>query len=393
MAEKEPSNIAQQKSDVESTTIYSEELRPKKSMKCLAYVAAFAVFLTVIIILFSLTIMRVRDPKHRLSSIGVEGIIFNSSTASPSFSMRFDAAVAVKNTNFGQFKFDNSTIKLAYKGTNVGEAIIAKAQARARSTKRIEVLVGVSSNNVSSNSALASDINTGIFDTNQPCQVGWEEPTTIAEKDQQVHPMEPTTAEPKTDVGSASVQSEELRRRKKGMKCLAYVAAFAIFLTAIILALAVTVMNIKNPKFRLHSIDVEDLSFSPSTTPPSFSMRLDAELAVKNTNFGHYKYENSTITLAYRGTKVGEALISKGRARARSTKEIEVTVDVTSSNASSNSNLASDLNSGILTLTSHGELSGKVHLIEVIKKKKAPQMNCNINIDMVKKEIQDWNCN
>ena len=163
MAEKEPSNIAQQKSDVESTTIYSEELRPKKSMKCLAYVAAFAVFLTVIIILFSLTIMRVRDPKHRLSSIGVEGITFNSSTASPSFSMRFDAAVAVKNTNFGQFKFDNSTIKLAYKGTNVGEAIIAKAQARARSTKRIEVLVGVSSNNVSSNSALASDINTGIL--------------------------------------------------------------------------------------------------------------------------------------------------------------------------------------------------------------------------------------
>ncbi|RVW94554.1 Late embryogenesis abundant protein [Vitis vinifera] len=205
--------------------------------------------------------------------------------------------------------------------------------------------------------------------------------------------MEPTTAEPKTDVGSASVQSEELRRRKKGMKCLAYVAAFAIFLTAIILALAVTVMNIKNPKFRLHSIDVEDLSFSPSTTPPSFSMRLDAELAVKNTNFGHYKYENSTITLAYRGTKVGEALISKGRARARSTKEIEVTVDVTSSNASINSNLASDLNSGILTLTSHGELSGKVHLMEVIKKKKAPQMNCNINIDLVKKEIQDWNCN
>ncbi|KAJ9679605.1 hypothetical protein PVL29_021510 [Vitis rotundifolia] len=215
----------------------------------------------------------------------------------------------------------------------------------------------------------------------------------MAEKDQQVHPMEPTTAEPKTDVESASGQSEELRRRKKGMKCLAYVAAFAIFLTAIILAFAVTVMHIKNPKFSLHSIDVEDLSFSPSTTPPSFSMRLDAELAVKNTNFGHYKYENSTITLAYRGTKVGEALISKGRARARSTKEIEVTVNVTPSNVSSNSNLASDLNSGILTLTSHGELSGKVHLMEVFKKKKAPQMNCNINIDLVKKEIQDWNCN
>ncbi|KAJ9679604.1 hypothetical protein PVL29_021509 [Vitis rotundifolia] len=137
MAEKEPINIAQQKSDVESATMHSEELRPKKSMKCLAYVAAFAVFLT--------------------------GITLNSSTASPSFSMRFDAAVAVKNTNFGQFKFDNSTIKLAYKGTNVGEAIIAKAQARARSTKRIEILVGVSSNNVSSNSALASDINSGIL--------------------------------------------------------------------------------------------------------------------------------------------------------------------------------------------------------------------------------------
>ena len=206
--------------------------------------------------------------------------------------------------------------------------------------------------------------------------------------------MEPTEAQPKADVESASTPSEELRRRKnKRMKCLGCVAVLAILLTAIILSFALTVMHVKNPKFRLSSIKVEDLSFSPSATSPSFNLKLDAELAIKNTNFGHYNYENSNITLAYRGTKVGEALISKGRANARSTKEIEVTVDVNSSNVSSDSNLVGDLDSGILSLTSYGDLSGKVHLLEVFKKKKSPQMNCTINIDLVNKEIQDWNCN
>lgn len=215
----------------------------------------------------------------------------------------------------------------------------------------------------------------------------------MAEKDQQVHPTEQREAEqPKTDVETASGRSDELRRRKKRMKCLVYVTVFAILVTAIILAFALTVMHVKNPKFRFRSVEVDDVSFSSATAAPSFSLRLETVVAIKNTNFGHYHYGKSDIILAYRGTKVGEAAISGGRAGARSTGEIELNVDVSSRNVSSDSNLAGDLSSGILSLTSYGDLSGKVHLLELFKKTKSQQMNCTINIDLVNEEIRDWNC-
>ena len=168
--------------------------------------------------------------------------------------------------------------------------------------------------------------------------------------------------------------------------------AFAVFMTVVILTFALTVMHVKIPKFRLASIEVENINFSSSSIYPSFSMRFDAGLAIKNMNFGNYKYEDSTITLAYRGTKVGEALVSEGRANTRSTEEIELAVDVTLRNVSSNTIMASDINTRILTLTSHGRQHGEVHLLKVFKKKKSPQMNCTININLVNKNIQDRTC-
>ncbi|KAJ9679602.1 hypothetical protein PVL29_021507 [Vitis rotundifolia] len=214
----------------------------------------------------------------------------------------------------------------------------------------------------------------------------------MAEKDQQVFPMEPTNAQVNTDEESARVHSEVLRHKKR-MRRLGCVAAFTVLLTAIILAFALTVMHIKNPKFLFRSIEIEDLSIRSSTTTPSFSMRFDAELTVKNQNFGPFKYDKTAIPMSYGGTKVGEAFISNGEAKARSTKVIKVTVDVTSNNVSSNSNLASDINSGFLTLTGKGKLNGKVHLMKVFKKKKSPQMNCTIKINLENKVIQEWKCN
>ncbi|KAL6320776.1 hypothetical protein AAG906_008776 [Vitis piasezkii] len=143
-------------------------------------------------------------------------------------------------------------------------------------------------------------------------------------------------------------------------------------MTVVILTFALTVMHVKIPKFQLASIEVENINFSSSSIYPSFSMRFDAGLAIKNMNFG-----NSTITLAYRGTKVGEALVSEGRANTRSTEEIELAVDVTLRNVSSNTILTSDI---------------EVHLLKVFKKKKSPQMNCTININLVNKNIQDRTC-
>lgn len=208
----------------------------------------------------------------------------------------------------------------------------------------------------------------------------------MAQKKQQVHPIEPTGGPAKTDV-----ESEELRR----MKCtryIAYLAAFALFETIVIMVCVVTLMRIRSPKFRFRAVSIENLNYTSDTTSPSFNIRFNAKVAVKNTNFGHFKFKNSTITLAYRGDPVGDAKISKARARARSTKKMNVTVDVNSDHVWSHSNLVRDLNSGFLTLTSQGKLSGKVHLMKVMKRRRYAEMNCTIIINLVRRRIQDLKC-
>ncbi|XWS48494.1 hypothetical protein CRYUN_Cryun13aG0082400 [Craigia yunnanensis] len=194
----------------------------------------------------------------------------------------------------------------------------------------------------------------------------------------------------KLDMESSAEVSKELKRKKR-MKLFAYAAAFAIFQTIVILVFSLTVMRIKNPKFRVRSITVEDLTYT-STPDSPFNMKFNAEVAVKNTNFGHFKCENTTISFDYGGVQVGEAFVAKGRAKARSTRKMNVTVDLNSNNIKANSNLGSDINSGVLILTSHSKLSGKVHLMKLIKKKKSAEMNCTLTVNLVSRAIQDMKC-
>uniref|UniRef100_A0A5B7AIE8 Late embryogenesis abundant protein LEA-2 subgroup domain-containing protein n=1 Tax=Davidia involucrata TaxID=16924 RepID=A0A5B7AIE8_DAVIN len=212
----------------------------------------------------------------------------------------------------------------------------------------------------------------------------------MAEKGQQVYPM--SQARAKHDEEAATVPSEELRRKKR-MKCLAYVVAFAVFQTGIILLFALTVMKIKSPKFRVRSVAFETFDVVTTTTTPSFNIRMNAELGVKNTNFGHYKFDNSTITFFYKGSPVGNAFVPNARAKARSTKKFNIVVDLTSTSLPSTSELGNDISSGVLSLSSQSTLRGKVELFKVMKKKKSTQMDCTMTFNLADRAIQNLKCN
>ncbi|KAK8505212.1 hypothetical protein V6N13_026078 [Hibiscus sabdariffa] len=196
----------------------------------------------------------------------------------------------------------------------------------------------------------------------------------------------------KTEMESAAEVSNELERRKR-MKLLVYALAFAIFQTIVILVFSLTVMRIKNPKFRILSVTVEDLK-AAATNPPYFNIKLNAQVAVKNTNFGHFKFQNTTISFDYggAGAGVGDAFVGKGRSKARSTKKMNVTVELNSNNIMNNSSLRTDIESGFLALTCHSKLSGKVQLMKLIKKKKSAEMRCAMVVNLVTKAVQDIKC-
>ncbi|XVE57970.1 hypothetical protein DITRI_Ditri04bG0132100 [Diplodiscus trichospermus] len=215
----------------------------------------------------------------------------------------------------------------------------------------------------------------------------------MAEKEQQVHPLAPASEHQRSDEESASLQSKELKRKKR-IKYAVYIAAFAVFQTAVILVFALTFMRIKNPKVRIGRVTIETMDTNNTrAAAASFDLKFIAQVTIKNTNFGHYKFDNSTMRFLYDGVIVGEAIIPKARARARSTKKLDVKVEVNSRALTSTTGLGSELSSNVLTLNSQAKLKGKVELMKVMKKTKSPQMNCTLTFNVSTRNLQDLKCN
>ncbi|EOY23370.1 Late embryogenesis abundant protein [Theobroma cacao] len=210
-------------------------------------------------------------------------------------------------------------------------------------------------------------------------------------KSQSPYPLVPAAnGHERSDEESVAAHSKELKKKKR-MKCLLYIVLFAVFQTGIILLFALTVMRIRNPKFRVRSGSFTTFNVGTEASP-SFDLQMNTQFTVKNTNFGHFKYEGGLVTFAYRGTPVGRATIQKARARARSTKKVDVVVELSSNGLPNTNELGRDISAGVLTLTSSSKLDGKIHLMKVIKKKKSTQMNCTMDVAIDTRTVRNIIC-
>ncbi|KAL1569129.1 late embryogenesis abundant protein-like protein [Salvia divinorum] len=173
-------------------------------------------------------------------------------------------------------------------------------------------------------------------------------------------------------------------------KYLAYVAVFIVFQTAIILVLAFTVMKVKSPKLRFNAMVVETFSFNNGTST-SIKMKLLAQLTIKNTNFGHFKYDESSLVILHKDEPLGEHVIPRGHTKAKKTQKLEISMDV-STDRGSGSELRNEINSGILKLSSQAKLIGKVHLLKLIEKNKSGEMKCDWHVNLGTRQIEYLKC-
>ncbi|XP_057466653.1 late embryogenesis abundant protein At1g64065-like [Actinidia eriantha] len=187
-----------------------------------------------------------------------------------------------------------------------------------------------------------------------------------------------------------SPQSSDHPQKQK--KWTSYIIAFVIFFIGIILLFIFIVMKSRTPKFHMrpsNSFDTFDVQ--PST--PSFNMRLNAQLGVRNTNFGPFKYDTTAITFYYKDTEVGCATVPESKANFLSTKKVDVPVDlVMPTTLACSEDLISDLNSGILPLTSQSKLNGKVEIMFLFKKNRTVDMNCTMEVNIAIEELQNIKC-
>ncbi|XP_062076003.1 late embryogenesis abundant protein At1g64065-like [Humulus lupulus] len=129
----------------------SNEFKRKKRIKLAIYIATSVVFQIIVITVFGLVIMKTKSPKLRLSNnIDIQSANVGNSS-SPSFDISFAAQLRVKNSNFGRYKFDNTTATFTYGGASVGQVIIPKGKVGLKSTKKINVIVSLSSSQLPNN--------------------------------------------------------------------------------------------------------------------------------------------------------------------------------------------------------------------------------------------------
>ncbi|GFY84135.1 hypothetical protein Acr_03g0009090 [Actinidia rufa] len=212
----------------------------------------------------------------------------------------------------------------------------------------------------------------------------------MAEKEQQQgYPLAPANGYSRSDQEAGRSMSDEERRQKR-KKWALYIIAFIIFQTGVIVFFSMTVMKFRTPKFRVRSAP----SFETfDTQASSFNVMMNTQLGIKNTNFGPYKYGNSTVLFYYRGTQIGSVFIPKSKANFRRTKKLNVAVSlVAPTTLASNSEWTSDISSGILPLTSTSRLSGKIEIMFIFKKKRSVNMNCTMDLNISAKQLQNIKC-
>ncbi|XP_050377759.1 late embryogenesis abundant protein At1g64065-like [Argentina anserina] len=184
------------------------------------------------------------------------------------------------------------------------------------------------------------------------------------------------------------LESERFKKMQKNRKCFAYIGIFIVFQIIVMTVFGLTVMKIKTPSVRLRSVTVSDLSSSSS----SFTATLIAEVAVKNKNFGSYRFDATTANVTYGAVTLGRGDIAKARAGLKKTKRFNVTIDVSSSGVSDSSTLATDLTAGNVTLWALSRVTGKVSLMGLMKKRKTANMNCSMIVNVPNKVVYDWTC-
>ncbi|KAK3429363.1 hypothetical protein EUGRSUZ_E00792 [Eucalyptus grandis] len=210
----------------------------------------------------------------------------------------------------------------------------------------------------------------------------------------QYQPRELSNGHHRTDEESLlTMEEEEEAKRKKKMKWTIGIIAFIIFQVVQGLFFVLVIMKFKSPKFRVADFTIPTLT-TETQTSPSFNMSFVAPIRVKNTNWGPFKYGASNMTFTYGGVQVGQVNIPKGKANFKSTKKINLDVTLSTPDLPTgiSSNLGNELSSQVITLSSQGELKGKITVMFMFKKTKISQMNCNMTINTSTKAVQFLSC-
>ncbi|XP_022882247.1 uncharacterized protein LOC111399213 [Olea europaea var. sylvestris] len=216
----------------------------------------------------------------------------------------------------------------------------------------------------------------------------------MTEKREQVLPLAPASIG--IDINEDEDISMEFRHHhhRKCITCCGCITAIFLTIVMIMLVLMLTVFHVKDPVIKMKNVKIQgfDALARPNNLGQAVNLTVEADVSVKNPNVASFKFSNTTLSLYYDGNVIGEARIAAGEARGRRTVDKNFRIDVMEGKILILPRLKSDLASGVLSVSTYTKISGKVKIINIIKKHVVVQMNCTMTVNTSSLAIQDQNC-
>lgn len=216
---------------------------------------------------------------------------------------------------------------------------------------------------------------------------------------EQVKPLAPASERlPTSDDDETTLNVKKRFHQRRCFKYCACVSTFLVLVAIILIILIFTVFKVNDPIIRMNGVTIVKLDLvntSGNIFPmpkPGSNITIKADVSVKNPNYSSFKYSNTTTTISYRDTVVGEARGPPGKSKARKTTRMNITINIITDKIVSHPGLQDDISTGLLTMNSYTVVGGRVKLLNMIKKHVVVKMNCSIAVNITSQAIQDQKC-
>ncbi|OWM72097.1 uncharacterized protein LOC116193085 [Punica granatum] len=210
----------------------------------------------------------------------------------------------------------------------------------------------------------------------------------MAEREQ-VKPLAPVAGYQIHSDEDEALSTQFSLQQRNYLKCCGCVTAVLLILAVVILILVFTVFQVKDPKIRMNQVTVTRLDFANGTLRQDVNVTLLADVSIKNPNVASFRFSNTTTSIFYEGTLVGEGRTPGGKAPAHRTLRLNMTLDIIPAKLMAIPGLRSDLGSGALTVESSTKVHGRVKIMSMIKKKVVVRLNCTITYNIATTAVQE----
>ncbi|EOA33268.1 hypothetical protein CARUB_v10022353mg [Capsella rubella] len=176
-------------------------------------------------------------------------------------------------------------------------------------------------------------------------------------------------------------------------KCLVYSLTIIVIVFAVCLILSSIFLRISKPEIETRSVSTRDLRSGGNSTNPYFNATLVSDISIRNSNFGAFEFEDSSLRVVYADHGVvGEATIPGRRVEAHKTVRITgVVVEIGSFRLLDRKGLELDLRSGFLELRSVAEVRGRIKVLGR-RRWKVSVMSCTMRLNLTNRFIQNLFC-